>query len=415
MIARHVEAPEVFLLLDANVVSAYYIEESSSNKKLRARITTLMEAVRNGGAPYIFLYTPEFCVAEVFGVFDKYRFGPWNRDVKTRAPRGIPKRRYEEARKRFSDDVSRRRLLHPCDISRYHVMAVDLISPVDHYYQYYRPRPGQRLRKPMGTYDHMIIALGIHLNSIHGRENFAIVTADGRLAHILDRARRVPKSTAGRLELPKAADRLGLSYGPDIYPRVVNLATCGGRDLAHVMRVWPLPQRALALDPSPELDQFKQALSRVYGALGVDSDRLPYTSHFETLHTQTVCTSGVYVGKSGLWKLLLKMRKLRAGGLPAFAGKRALAGGRSRVDRLRPRAARLYRKMGVPLDRLPYTAEFEMLYSWLLFGTRVHATRSDVWDLLLNMRKAGELPVVGRRALPRAEAEVGPAPTASSA
>jgi hypothetical protein len=37
----------------------------------------------------------------------------------------------------------------------------------------------------MGTFDHLIISMGIHLAHIHGRENVAILSADDRLTDIL--------------------------------------------------------------------------------------------------------------------------------------------------------------------------------------------------------------------------------------
>jgi hypothetical protein len=329
---HHSELPELFLLLDANVVAPYYVPESSKKRRVPPRITSLMDAVRNGGAPYIFLYIPCFCIAEVFGVFDKYRFGRWNTDVKKTLSGGIPQPVYEDARRRFSEDVSQRRLLHPCDISRYHVLAADLVSPIDHYYQYYRDRARKAPKKPMGTYDHMIIAMGLHLSHVHGRENFAVVTADHRLAAILERARRIRRSAADTLGLPQAAERLGLRYAADIYPRVLNLAVCRNRDLADVLRAWPLPRHRLATGAAAELDRFKPIIRGLYREVGVFSDRLPYTAEFERLYRGFLCQTGVYVTRSQLWGFLLKIRKPQGGGLPTLSRPTARPVGQNRVE-----------------------------------------------------------------------------------
>ncbi|NQT81560.1 hypothetical protein HQ563_00935 [bacterium] len=327
MITERGAAPEVFALLDASVVAPYYVPESGSgakSKRVNPRITGLMEAVRNGGAPYILLYIPSFCVAEVFGVFDKYRFGSWIPQLKKVVPDGIPQCRYEGARRRFSEDVAHGKLLHAYNLSGCHVRATDLISPVDHYYQHYRERGRRRVRlSPMGTSDRLIIAMGICLSRIHGRRNLAVVTADDRLAVILERARRMKRNTAERLGIPQAAERLALDYSADLYPRVVNLAKCTNGDLSRVFRLWPLPARGMARRPVSELDEFKPTVRSLYKEVNVPLDRLAYTAEFERLHARVVHERGAYITRSQLWRLLLKMRKAAGGGGLPRVGRRA--------------------------------------------------------------------------------------------
>lgn len=59
------------------------------------------------------------------------------------------------------------------------------------------------------------------------------------------------------------------------------------------------------------------------------------------------------------------------------------------------RLVELYQKMGMPLDRLPYTTEFDELFNeFTKQFPRPHNNegRREVLQRLLNMRKAGKLP-----------------------
>lgn len=75
--------PPRHLLLDANVVAAYYLPRSTGSVHVRERIKTNVDSVRSGHSSFFF-YLPNFCVAEVFSVIMKYSFGSWNRHVRGR-------------------------------------------------------------------------------------------------------------------------------------------------------------------------------------------------------------------------------------------------------------------------------------------------------------------------------------------
>ena len=52
----------------------------------------------------------------------------------------------------------------------------------------------------------------------------------------------------------------------------------------------------------------------------------------------------------------------------------------------------VYKAIGVPADRLPYTDEFEALYLEFVMQIGEQFTRAECWFLLANARKRGLLP-----------------------
>ncbi len=55
----------------------------------------------------------------------------------------------------------------------------------------------------------------------------------------------------------------------------------------------------------------------------------------------------------------------------------------------------LYQKIARTADDLPYTPQFEKLWSLYAAKQTPHPTRGEVWRQLLNLRKAGKLPRLG--------------------
>jgi hypothetical protein len=75
------------------------------------------------------------------------------------------------------------------------------------------------------------------------------------------------------------------------------------------------------------------------------------------------------------------------------------------VERQMEELKGLYKRIGIPLDRLPYTSFFEELFADFvaLVGPRngntgERWTQAKVWFSLQALRKAGKLPRVGRKA-----------------
>jgi hypothetical protein len=61
-----------------------------------------------------------------------------------------------------------------------------------------------------------------------------------------------------------------------------------------------------------------------------------------------------------------------------------------------PEFVEAYVAIGVPLDRLPYTAEFDRLLMVVNYLVGRPATHLEVWTELISLRKRGRLPRVRR-------------------
>lgn len=305
-----------YLLLDASVLAAYYLPQSARRfPKLAERARLLIDSVRANLSPDVRLLTPSFCVAETFGVLTKYRFGRWNEQVKD----PINDLTYWRARLALRNDIHNGRLIQQIELSRYHILATDLISPVDHHFQFYRSRKAKKRKVPMGTFDHLIIGMAIHLAKSRGIGNVGVITADHRLGHILNRARLVKRATAARLGLLRASHDLGLQFTPDVYPSALNLATAKDELLASELGQWPpvLPLRNLSAKPKlPKLSASqKTLLAKIYRSVTKEtSESFTYTDDFEILYDAFLARTGIEMSRNTAWRLVSNFRK--AGKLP---------------------------------------------------------------------------------------------------
>lgn len=276
-----------FVLLDANLVVGYYLPKSLSSVRARPLIKNIIDAVKNGGAPEIFLYIPDLCIPEVLSVFARYFFATWDRQVKKNLSKKLKKADYEAILSQFRNDLHNGKLLNKVELNQYHILATHLINRVDANYEYYRNRANQKVKKNkkmMGAADHTVIGMGVNLSRIHGRDNFAILTADHRLADILIRATSVPLNTAKRLGLPETASELGLAYGKDIYPRVINIAKTTKKELKDFFGIWPLPTEPVNKKPLLKLSSEDcELLAKLREKSGIGRDSLPYTDTFESI------------------------------------------------------------------------------------------------------------------------------------
>lgn len=227
----------MYLLLDANVVAAYYLPRCTSSARSRSRIENIINSVRSGSTDH-FLYMPNFCIAETFSVFMKHAFGKWNTHVQ-RAGGKIDARVYRSLTKQFGADIHNGKFIYQYELARYHILGIDLVAPVDHHYQITR---GKKYHAPMGTFDHLIISMGVHLAHIHGHDSVAIISSDSRLTNILAKCKSGLKArTIEKLKLNAAEDVTGRKFGPTLFPRFLNLKTATNSDLAGVFGSWPLP------------------------------------------------------------------------------------------------------------------------------------------------------------------------------
>jgi len=220
-----------YLLLDSNVLAGYYLPRSLSSSRAQERIQMIIDAVRSKAIDD-FLYAPNFCIAEVFSVFMKYSFGAWQKKGKT-----IDTRIYNSLVKQFQEDIHNGRLIYHYELSRYHILGINLVAPIDHYYKISK----KYKVRPMSTFDHLIISMGIHLAHIHGSENVVLVSADRRLTDILAKCKsKIPYNTIKRLKLDQADKITGKPFKPDIFPKHLNLANCKKKDLVDIFGDWPL-------------------------------------------------------------------------------------------------------------------------------------------------------------------------------
>jgi hypothetical protein len=227
----------MYILLDANVTAAYYLPRCLKSKRATDRITNIFDSVRSGGSDHFF-YIPNFCIAEVFSTFMKYAFGEWNPALRARGT--IDARVYESLVEQFEGDIHNGRFLYQYELSRYHILATNLVGPIDHYFKIRRGRRKSII--PMGTFDHLIVAMGVHLAHIHGSQNVVILSADERLTDVLSKCKSpIPARTIHRLKLEIAEKVTGRPFSPDLFPRHLNLKSATVAQLREVFDPWPLP------------------------------------------------------------------------------------------------------------------------------------------------------------------------------
>lgn len=225
-----------YLLLDANVVAAYYLPRSS-HQRISLRMKELVSRLRKRGrAPKPFvLFLPNFCIVEVFNIMRKYRFGKWNKKVKSSGGI-ISKREYHRIYRQFQKDIHNGKLFYHYELSRYHLLNTALIGPIDNYYAYQRQRGKKKANpSPMSTFDSLIIGIGIELVRLHGRENVLLLTDDDRIYQMLQRASAIPKTTARKLGLYEAASLIGKQFARSLYPKALHLRKASNKEYAQAL------------------------------------------------------------------------------------------------------------------------------------------------------------------------------------
>lgn len=233
-----------YLLWDASAVIPYYVKEATrNNHNVHPRASVILESVRHHRTDS-FCAIPNIVIAEVFASLDRECYSAWDPRVNKHyggSGKTLDKRRHTSARKKFRNDIHNGSLFYQVEVNRYHVLALDLIAPIDKYMKHYRKK-GTR---SMGASDLLILAMGIHLKKIHGGENFAIVSADRRMGAILNTVvPRLRDATARKLGLFEKAEELRFgSWSSNLYPRVVDIERCNEDELSGFFGQWPLITR----------------------------------------------------------------------------------------------------------------------------------------------------------------------------
>jgi hypothetical protein len=138
-----------------------------------------------------------------------------------------------------------------------------------------------------------------------------------------------------------------------------------------------------------------ELLGKLYLEAATPSDRLPYSDAFERLYAvyaeATHMPPDAHDGRRRVWRMLCGLRK--SGDLPRLDLPRRNAVLEYTEDQEQA-LRRLYAGTGLPVDRLPYTAQFERLFSEFFPRLGDHpgrAARQWVWLRLVALRKAGKL------------------------
>jgi hypothetical protein len=150
-------------------------------------------------------------------------------------------RLYRSAHSKFRKDIHNGALFYQYELNRYHILALDLIAPVDKYKKFYRT---ERVRS-MGASDLLVGAMGMHLTKIHGRQNVVVLTSDRRMDAIFGNAcPRLNRNTAKMLGLIEKAQELGFGeWSRELYPYVIDLERCVDAKLLEFFGEWPLNTR----------------------------------------------------------------------------------------------------------------------------------------------------------------------------
>lgn len=226
----------MYFLIDANIAAAYYLPRSQSSVKTRQRTEMIIDYIRSHRDEH-FIYIPNICIAETVSVFIKYSFGKWNRHVKTKGT--IDKRVYSKIVKAFQKDIHNAKFMYHYELDRYHVLGINLVAPIDHYFQISRKKKNNT--NPMKTFDHLVISMGINLVRIHGKDNVCILTADNRMSDVLEKCKSgIKYETLRKLKLNIAEEVCGVPFSKDLFPKHLNLGHCKNSDLANIFGKWPL-------------------------------------------------------------------------------------------------------------------------------------------------------------------------------
>lgn len=300
-----------YVLIDANVVVGYYLQESLSSTRARERIQSILNSVKSQFYTDLCILIPNICIPEVFGVFSKYRFAKWDRHVK-KVTKKISQKEYLDARESFHNDLHNGSLFQQIELNRYHILATDLISPIDAFYEFYRHRANgkKKPKRMMGGTDHAIIGMGIYLNKIFGNTNFAILTADDRLSDILTRAISIKMGAAKKLGLIETAKSLTMEYSPSIYPQAINLSNASHNSLRNFLNVWPLPDKPIVNLPLKDFTEDDcKLLSEIRRQFNIPRDKLPYTHNFDLICAEFERLKCQKIDKSFAWRNLSNYEK----------------------------------------------------------------------------------------------------------
>jgi len=307
------ETPARYVLLDANVIAGYYFPQTLQNCPVAAkRIKMIIDSVKNGNCHGIKLLAGNICIAEAFTVMSKRAITGWEKRPKKEIKGSIDLRTYRKKRQEFADDVHHSKVIEAIELQRYHVLAKHFISPVDHN-TVLRDRSRNPLRELGGT-DQLIGGMGIWLSRLLGKDRFTILTADYRLGKILKIAKRLTPKRAKKLGLYEVAKEIEMKWwSPDVYPNVIDVERDRDKTLREFFGIWPLLiKKERPIRKRKVTSKDVESLLKLYRAIGVTRDKLPYTYHMSQLRNNFTKATGIAFSEGEIWNLLVS--RLKKGG-----------------------------------------------------------------------------------------------------
>lgn len=306
----------VFLVLDANVLAGYYAPQTlrPSGRPAVPRITEIVESVRKRCSPNLRLLVPEICVAETQTVLSKHANPKWKGGGnKKQDQQAIHLKAYKGMVKKMRDDLHGGNVIESIPLQRYHVLAKHLITPIDHHSHIKKP-DGTGATNELGGTDQLVCGLSIWLARLMGQDRVAVLTVDYRLNKILERARKVTDTQAAKWGLLDRADDIGCEWSREIYPMSFHLAKASEKSLRTFLGCWPLPTKLknpLKHKRAPRKADV-ESLLKLYQAMGIGRDRLPYSNEMKKLSEQFSKATGNSLSEGEVWRLLID--RLKKGG-----------------------------------------------------------------------------------------------------
>lgn len=185
-----------------------YLRKLPEHPDLEAKMNHLIEQRGLGAAT---LFMPNFCIAEVFNTFGRFRY----REGIIRSETD-----YEIVKNAFRNHIRRGVLISEYPLHIYHVYNADYVVPFEHQWNI-----GVDQSWRLSTFDILIIGMGIELVKHFGEENVRIVTCDNRIEMLCNSLRRnVTDTIREQYKIPRNV----------IYPMAINLNATGFEQLPYV-------------------------------------------------------------------------------------------------------------------------------------------------------------------------------------
>jgi len=219
---------------------------------------------------------------------------------------------YKSIVKKMRSDLHGGSVIESIPLARYHVLAKHLISPVDHNL-HLKQSVGMKPLREMGGTDQLICGMAIWLTRLLGQER--LFTADYRMYKVLEKAQKItPKQAESWGITDMAKNNIGFDWSSAFFPNVVYLPQASENQLRNIFGSWPLP--TMIKKPFKHTNTITEAnvetLLRLYKAIGVGRDRLPYSPQLELLTTQFNNSTGHSIAAAEVWNLLIS--RLKKGG-----------------------------------------------------------------------------------------------------